>query len=96
MLPESDNITRVENEDLHLICAAVCKPNCSYTWTKDGIVVSSQDVLEFRSIDRDDRGTYTCRASNGPSEETKVHIEVLSKHCFPNNIIKLLFPEEII
>ncbi|KAK2139262.1 hypothetical protein LSH36_1910g00003, partial [Paralvinella palmiformis] len=51
----SGNITIIEKELLSLTCAATCNPQCNYIWSKDNTQIIIRDILEFKSIRRQDQ-----------------------------------------
>ena len=62
----SRSIAVVEGESIPLVCRATGHPTPTVTWTKDGKSFggTGENVTIIKST-RDDKGTYTCTATNG-------------------------------
>ncbi|XP_020616013.1 hemicentin-1-like [Orbicella faveolata] len=63
VLPQ--NLTVNETNSIILSCDALGFPEPSFTWTKDGQVLSQAKQLGIQRSHRNDAGMYVCTSSNG-------------------------------
>jgi hypothetical protein len=93
----SDDSTRsvvaVVGESVTLYCRATGYPTPRVSWRRQnnallpsGAAVHRGEVLEIRSVSKDDRGTYYCVAENyvgkGESSETNLLLRRIRLSCF--------------
>lgn len=64
-----------------ILCSAQCRPDCMYSWTGPSYS-SSNERLQFTSIGRGRKGSYTCKAKNayGQISSQAVDLIVHSKY----------------
>ncbi|EDO26116.1 predicted protein [Nematostella vectensis] len=55
---------------LKLTCESDGYPAPTYTWSRDGVVVSQTSVYNSDSVTRSEAGTYTCTATNEMGSDT--------------------------
>ena len=67
----SDTITAVAGADrITVTCNTDCKPSCRYQWKKiGGSVVTNSRTLDLHPVQKVDRGSYVCVASNKHTTE---------------------------
>ena len=63
------NVTVNETNPIVLSCDASGFPEPSFTWTKDGQVLSQSKQLNIQRSDRNNTGIYICTASNGVGQD---------------------------
>ena len=78
MFPQ--NLTVNETNPVVLSCDASGFPEPSFTWTKDGQLVSQSEQLNIQRSDRSDTGMYVCTASNGVGQDMTAQAYV-TVHC---------------
>lgn len=89
----------VENDSVNITCLATSKPESTVYWT--GNISSSTSLLEFKTINRNQDGSYTCHASNTMKridnhnvtgeKKRSIHLEVLyapTVHEFDDKTVK--------
>lgn len=82
VLPQ--NLTVNETNPIVVSCDASGFPEPSFTWTKDGQVVSQAKQLNFQRSHRNNAGMYVCTASNGVGQDktAKAYVTVQCKFEF--------------
>ena len=82
------NLTVNETNPAVLSCDASGFPEPSFTWKKDGKVVSQPKQLRIQRSNRGDTGMYVCTASNGVGEEKteQAYVTVQCKFLFHHAI----------
>lgn len=82
VLPQ--NLTVNETNPIVVSCDASGFPEPSFTWTKDGQVVSQAKRLNIQRSSRSNAGMYVCTASNGvgQDETAKAYVTVQCKFVF--------------
>ncbi|XP_070570469.1 uncharacterized protein [Ptychodera flava] len=76
---QPSNLTTVENNNITLFCKAAADPPASYTWYKDGHLISAPAVtgdLYLSSVSESSRGWYLCQAGNHVANMTSVEVYV--------------------
>jgi len=85
VLPQ--NLTVNETNPIVVGCDASGFPEPSFTWTKDGQVVSQAKQLTIQRSHRNNSGMYVCTASNGVGQDktakafVKVQCKFVSHHA---------------
>ena len=89
ILPQ--NLTVNETNPIVLRCDASGFPEPSFTWTKDGPVLSQLKKLKIQGSNRSNAGMYVCTASNGVRQDktAKAYVTVQCKFV-SHHIIELL------
>lgn len=79
MLPQ--NVQVNEANPIVLSCDASGFPEPSFTWIKDGKVVSKSKQLNIQRSERSNSGIYVCTASNGVGKDkmAKAYVTVQCK-----------------
>lgn len=76
----NSSVTAIEGNSFNVICKPGGDPKLIVYWTKEG---SNQringSVLNFNSINRNDNGTYRCRAANDCGSDSRVEIITVSR-----------------
>ena len=80
VLPQ--NLTVNETNPIAVSCDASGFPAPSFTWRKDGQVLSQPKELSIQRSDRRDTGMYVCSASNGVGQDktAKAYVTVQCKY----------------
>ena len=65
------NLTVNETCSILLSCDASGFPEPSFTWTKNGKVLSESKQLNMQRSYRNNTGTYECTASNGVGQDKR-------------------------
>ncbi|XP_069115881.1 uncharacterized protein [Argopecten irradians] len=70
LFPPDITYTRTEgNTLLDITCTAVCRPDCTYVWTRpDNTTFTPSSVLSLGQLDRSEQGMYKCTARNVAGE----------------------------
>lgn len=79
------NVTLYQGQTYTIPCKAEGRPDPSYTWTKDGLKISTAGVnalasgkLQFNSAKKFHSGQYTCVAANRMgSEYANIYVQVV-------------------
>lgn len=67
---DSENVAEKEGETQSDIrCTSDCKPSCTFAWMLTDVNGHNSDAtdsgrLRLGQLDRDEHGTYTCKATN--------------------------------
>ena len=85
------NLTVNETNPIVVTCDASGFPEPSFTWTKDGQVLSQPKELSIQRSGRNDAGMYVCSANNGVGQEktAKAYVTVQCKFV-SRHIIELV------
>ena len=85
------NLTVNETHPIVVSCDASGFPEPSFTWRKDGQVLSQPKQLSIPKSDRDDAGMYECTASNGVEKDktANAYVTVQCKST-SHHVIELL------
>lgn len=77
LFPPEETTNLKRGDPLIVQCSALCHPLCTYKWTKGSEVMKTEDgVLLVPSITPEDRGRYTCTATNGKGQEESINLSV--------------------
>ena len=82
VLPQ--NLTVNETNPIVVSCDASGFPEPSFTWTKEGQLLSQAKQLSIQRSHRSDAGMYVCTASNGARQDkaAKAYVTVQCKFVF--------------
>ncbi|KAK7495372.1 hypothetical protein BaRGS_00013311 [Batillaria attramentaria] len=77
LFPPEETTNLKRGDPLIVQCSALCHPSCTYTWKKGREELSTEEgVLLVPNVTPDDRGRYTCTASNGKGPDESVNLSV--------------------
>ena len=90
-LPTTDALSVDFGEPLTLPCQADGNPIPTYEWYKDGVLIpgATRSSLHIQEVLPDDRGNYSCRATNseGAILSGSTHVSIPGIKCASNSII---------
>ncbi|XP_041347151.1 carcinoembryonic antigen-related cell adhesion molecule 1-like [Gigantopelta aegis] len=76
-----------EGANLTVMCAASCKPPCSYSWTPRNQQISQTSQLKLTNINRNQTGNmYTCTATNSFIPKSKSKRFTLTVYYGPDSV----------
>ena len=65
-----ENVLTSFNSTVNITCSAQGGPNNMFEWSKQGVIVSNNDVLELTMITGSDGGLYVCNVTNDAGSDT--------------------------
>ena len=57
-------------------CIASCRPQCTFMWTGPNVPGGTTNDLYLQNINRNQKGTFNCTATNGVGSEMSSNLEV--------------------
>ena len=66
---EGDNIP-------YISCTASCRPQCTFMWTGPNVPGGKTNDLYLQNINRSQKGTFYCTATNGEGSNVSSNVEV--------------------
>ena len=68
-MTEGLNITSIK-------CTASCRPQCTFMWTGPNVPDGTTNDLCLQNINRDQRGTFYCTATNEVGNKASPNVEI--------------------
>ena len=92
MFPQNEQVN--EANPIVLSCDASGFPEPSFTWRKDGQVVSKSKQLKIQRSERGYSGIYACTASNGVGKDktAKAYVTVQCKSITYHTTVVHVYP----
>jgi hypothetical protein len=75
--PPNTTYTVTEGDTLpHITCNALCRPHCTFMWTGPNVPDGTTNYLYLQNINRNQKGTFSCTATNEVGNKTSSNVEV--------------------
>jgi hypothetical protein len=81
--PSNMTYTVTEGDTLPSVsCTATCRPECTFMWTGPNVPDGTTNDLYLQNINRDQKGTFYCIATNevGSKMSSKVVVDIKCKY----------------
>ena len=85
--PATTTYTVTEDDTIPSInCNASCRPQCTFMWTGPNVWGGTTNDLYLQNINRNEKGTFNCTATNDVGSKTSSNVEVDVRYGPGSNI----------